>query len=116
MTDPRFPTYAGTNVPTICSFLCLGLQALTVAVCYFFVASPGPDPATAEDVVKGWLAVLAALFGAFVGVCLLSAIGVAFGIAARRSGWGLLALVLNAVAFLGTTVPLLLLILTPRVQ
>jgi hypothetical protein len=116
MSHPHSPTSAGTIVPTICSFLCLGLQALTVAVCYFFVASPGPDPATADDLVKHWLAILAALGGAFIGVCLLSIISIVFGVVARRSGWGLLALALNAVAFLGTAVPLLLLILTPRTQ
>ena len=59
MPDQRSPPSAGINVPAVCSFLCLGLQALTVAVCYFFVVSPGHAQATAEDVVKGWLAVLA---------------------------------------------------------
>jgi len=58
---------------TICSFACLGAQVVWVATCYLFAATPGPDAGTAEDVVKGWLAVLAAMAGAFVGVCLLSA-------------------------------------------
>ena len=101
---------------TICSFVCLGAQVVWVAACFHFAASPGPTSATADDVVKGWLAVLAAMVGAFVGVCLLSAVGTAFGVAARRTGWGLLALVLNAVAFLGTAVPMLLLVLMPRSQ
>ena len=92
------------------------LAFVWVAACYLFAATPGPNSGTADDVVKGWLAVLAALVGAFIGVCLLAAIGTGFGVAARRTGWGLLALVLNAVVFLGTAVPMLLLFLTPRSQ
>ena len=104
------------RIATNCSFAFLGAQALWVAACYFFVASSGTDTGSAEGMVKGWLAVLIAMFGAFIGVCLLSAVGVAFGVAARRTGWGLLALVLNGAAFLLTAVPMLLLFLTPRAQ
>jgi hypothetical protein len=111
MSELALPVRSSSNTLTIVSFVCLALQPLWIAACYLLAASPGPDQPTADDVVKGEIAVFAAAGAAFVGICLLSVIGVAFGIAARRSGWGLLALVLNAVVFLGTTVPLLLLIL-----
>jgi hypothetical protein len=56
----------------------------------------------------------AGLLVAAIGVCFLSAAGTAFGVTARRSGWGVLALILNALVFLGTGIPLLLLFATPR--
>jgi hypothetical protein len=87
-----------------------------LALCCLFASQFSSEPDTAENLVKGWLAALGAMAGAFVGVCLLSAVNVAFGFAARRSGWGLLALLLNVVTFLGTSVPMLLLALAPRGQ
>jgi hypothetical protein len=112
---PQEPARSG-RVAAVCSFVCLGAQAVWLALCYLFATRPSPEPASAENVVEGWLAVLGAMIGAFVGVCLLSAVGVAFGVAGRRSGCALLALLLNAVMFLGTSVPMLLLLLTPKTQ
>ena len=112
MADLPSPARASTNVLAVVSFACLALQALWVAACYLFAARPGPDQATAEDVVKGWIAVLAAMFGvSSVSACCRR---LALLSGSPRLGWGVLALVFNAVAFLGTAVPLLLLILTPK--
>jgi hypothetical protein len=103
-----------SNILAICSFACLGAQAVWVAFCYVFVAQSGPVAAGSYAPLVEFLMLFTGLLVAAIGVCFLSAAGTAFGALARRSGWGVLALILNALVFLGTGIPLLLLFTTPR--
>jgi hypothetical protein len=70
------------------SFVCFALLAPWLLLCRLMVEAQPPD----SWAPLGWLLAFVAGAGA------LSAVGVAFGIAAaaRRSGWGVLALALNA--------------------
>ena len=93
------PSQPHRNLATWLSAGCLGLQAAWGLLCYLYVVQAPPE---------NWLAGLAGLLGAAAGVCVLSAIGAAFGIAARHSGWGLITLALNVLAFLAAGTPLLM--------
>lgn len=112
------PTQPVGRTATICSFACLGAQAVLVALYYLFmahlVAQSDSVAQSGPNWLGRWLAGLVFLFAAALvaalGVCALAAVGMAFGVAARRSGWGVLALILNALVFLGTGIPLLMLL------
>jgi hypothetical protein len=87
-----------SNLPAVCSLACLAAQVVWVGICIAFVVASDPGK---------WLAGFAGLAAAIVGVCFLSAAGMAFGFAGSRSGWGLVTLILNAALFFLTAFALL---------
>jgi hypothetical protein len=87
------PTVPRSNISNVISFACLVLQAAWVLLCYVLAVNADPG---------NWLAGIGGMIYSVIGCCILSAVGTAFGIAARHSSAGVIALVLNALVFLVT--------------
>jgi hypothetical protein len=95
---PTSPAKGG-RFTTIAAFACLGaLFPWLLFCCISLYISLGPDPG---EISMAWLGVFVWLAIAIVGVCVLSFVGTAFGLAAafgtgRKGVWGAVALGLNA--------------------
>jgi len=90
--------HPGHNLAALAAYACLLGMVLWVAFCSAFVARSDPG---------NWLAGFAGLLLAGIGLCALGAIGTAFGLVARRTGAGVVALILNALVFLASGIALL---------
>jgi len=87
-----------TSTAALCSFVCILAQIGWVILCYVFVERA--DPAQ-------WLAGVAGISGAVVGICLFAGCGAAFGYAGRHTTGGKVMLAVNAVLFVVTTLIIL---------
>jgi hypothetical protein len=93
------------DVATAGSFACLAAQALWALVCYLVAQAAPPD---------NWLAGFLGLLAAGLVMGLLALVGSGLALLAvsgrRRTAWAVVALVLNLLVLLGTTLPLRLLL------